>query len=46
MVSSLFSLSVSVHVCCSIVVNRVATFKELDTDLIRHTGFLCLVSNT
>lgn len=25
-----------------VAVNRVATFKELDTDLIRHTGFLSL----
>ena len=28
---------------CSIAVTRVATFKELDTDLVRHTGFLSVV---
>jgi len=27
----------------SIAVNRVATFKELDAELVRHTGFLSLV---
>ena len=35
--------SAACAVCCSVAVNRVATFKELDTDLIRHTGFLSLV---
>jgi len=29
----------------SITVTRVATFKELDSDLVRHTGFLSLVSS-
>ena len=28
---------------CSVVVNRVATYRELDNDLLRHAQFLTLV---
>ena len=30
--------------CYSVAVNRVATYRELDNDLIRHAAFLTLVS--
>ena len=28
--------------CCSVVVNRVATYRELDNDLLKHAQFLTL----